>query len=470
MSDKKAQTPKRGIKLKPCIAEMLRTQVCPTKPTFLLDRVIVVTLPHGRDGNSNAYRLYLSDGEKTIQALLTSEIHRIFIYEEAKEGSYLVLDKYKLKRGKRLFGNGDVAFLAIAEFHEIGYQPRFKWTGNFEPNALLHDLSEREAKRYPPERHTNSKQKERDYSGFVARDPKPDDQLVDWIQRYDRCYDSASEGDEENNGGGIWKGSGKRKRTSGAGVLQELSANRLDFPHHDREPKKPKQADSSELDTTKTCASLPKSLMFYEHEIMEHHKRCQIGLLKHCPRCECTVCRPLLRGTSATTNLQPQRTASTAASALSLASITLSQYAIRALEVGKPLQPIDRWLNIHRLINFADIMRVSPLVDVLAVVQWVDNKTFKRGSSLLTRHIRIVDQSTWKKVLLSVSVDAVNFTPAVGTIALFRNLRWCKFDGGSLVADNFDCEGKDWFIPNPIGIVPESTVKQLREEWETLQE
>ncbi|MCJ1300436.1 hypothetical protein MMC08_003233, partial [Hypocenomyce scalaris] len=28
----------------------------------------------------------------------------------------------------------------------------------------------------------------------------------------------------------------------------------------------------------------------------------------------------------------------------------------------------------------------------------------------------------------------------------------------------------DWFIPNPIGIVPESTVKQLREEWETLQE
>ena len=334
----------------------------------------------------------------------------------------------------------------------------------------MHDLTEREAKRYPPERHTNSKQRERDYSGFVARDPKPDDQLVDWIQRYDRCYDSAGDGDEENDGGGLWKGSGKRKRASGAGVLQELSPNRLDFPHHDRVPKKPKQADVSELDTTKTCDSLPKSLMFYEHEVMEHHKRCQEDLLKHSARCKCTVCRPLLMETSATTNLQPQRTASMAASTLGLASITLSQYAIRALEVGKPLQPIDRPLTIHPLINFAYIFRMSPLVDVLAVVQWVDNKTFKRGSSLLTRHIRIVDQSTWKKVLLSVSVDAVNFTPAVGTIALFRNLRWCKFDGGSLVTDNSECEGKDWFIPNPIGIVPESTVEQLREEWETLQE
>ena len=55
------------IELKPVIKELLRTQVCPIQPMLLIDRVIIVTLPHKRKGYINAYRLYLTDGEMSIQ-------------------------------------------------------------------------------------------------------------------------------------------------------------------------------------------------------------------------------------------------------------------------------------------------------------------------------------------------------------------------------------------------------------------
>lgn len=61
--------PEPGINLKPCIAEMLRTTVLPSRPTLLLDRIVIVTLPNKRSGQATAYRLFLSDGEKAIQGI-----------------------------------------------------------------------------------------------------------------------------------------------------------------------------------------------------------------------------------------------------------------------------------------------------------------------------------------------------------------------------------------------------------------
>lgn len=65
-----AKLPSRLV-LKPCIAEMLCTQVCPVQPVLLIDRVIVTTYPDRRedDGYAKAYRLCLTDGKRTIQGM-----------------------------------------------------------------------------------------------------------------------------------------------------------------------------------------------------------------------------------------------------------------------------------------------------------------------------------------------------------------------------------------------------------------
>ncbi len=83
--------------------------------------------------------------------------------------------------------------------------------------------------------------------------------------------------------------------------------------------------------------------------------------------------------------------------------------------------------------------------------------------------VRLVDPNTPHKILLHVEVDAVNFTPAVGTVALFRDLHWAVRHNdryrGYLNAERLQCRGKEWFIPNPVGIVGKAAVEHLRKWW-----
>lgn len=54
--------------LKPIISELVRTQVCFPNLKLLVDRISVVTLSSSEQSKSTkAYRLYLTDGEKSIQ-------------------------------------------------------------------------------------------------------------------------------------------------------------------------------------------------------------------------------------------------------------------------------------------------------------------------------------------------------------------------------------------------------------------
>lgn len=57
-----------GLVLKPVIKELARTQVCFPDIKLLVDRISIVTLAvDERLKENQTYRLYLSDGEKTIQ-------------------------------------------------------------------------------------------------------------------------------------------------------------------------------------------------------------------------------------------------------------------------------------------------------------------------------------------------------------------------------------------------------------------
>ncbi|KAI9785402.1 MAG: hypothetical protein M1816_000417 [Peltula sp. TS41687] len=148
-----------------------------------------------------------------------------------------------------------------------------------------------------------------------------------------------------------------------------------------------------------------------------------------------------------------------------LASHSLSQAALLAIERGQPLSPIYRPLDLRSL---SCLKKTFPqqnlIIDVIALIDWVSPEKVERTTIGCKRELKLVDHTTDKKVLLSVFDDPENFTPTVGTVALFRNVRNHRWDGYSLNAYEKDCKGYDWFIPNP-DWVHESLVNHLREWW-----
>ena len=63
---------KPELSLKPVIKELARTQVCFPNVKLLVDRISIVTLPATKESTeTNAFRLYLTDGDWTIQGDLS---------------------------------------------------------------------------------------------------------------------------------------------------------------------------------------------------------------------------------------------------------------------------------------------------------------------------------------------------------------------------------------------------------------
>lgn len=103
--------------------------------------------------------------------------------------------------------------------------------------------------------------------------------------------------------------------------------------------------------------------------------------------------------------------------------------------------------------------------DIFAIVCSVQESVVKPPKNMpRKRDIRIMDPSTDKKVLVSVFVDPDNFKPAVGTVALFRNLTTHEWDSGMLNVYHDKCAGKAWFIKDPVE-VEGCDVKVLKEWW-----
>lgn len=54
--------------IKPIIKELVRTQVCFSNIKLLVDKISIVKVPSGAESSGlEAYRMYLTDREKTIQ-------------------------------------------------------------------------------------------------------------------------------------------------------------------------------------------------------------------------------------------------------------------------------------------------------------------------------------------------------------------------------------------------------------------
>jgi hypothetical protein len=122
-------------RLRPCIAELLRTCVHPGSLLLRLERIAIQALNH--DGTKEAdrheydagkgeeqslnevYLLWFSDGELLIQAVLEQPLHHIFLTEEPAVGSLLDVKRFRVRRGRRIHSAGEVVYLAIADYETV---------------------------------------------------------------------------------------------------------------------------------------------------------------------------------------------------------------------------------------------------------------------------------------------------------------------------------------------------------------
>lgn len=127
-----------------------------------------------------------------------------------------------------------------------------------------------------------------------------------------------------------------------------------------------------------------------------------------------------------------------------------SPWARKAKAIGKPLQSVERPLRLSTLASVTGINRSrNKVVDILALIDSVDESAVKPARLPLKRDIRITDDSTDRKVTVSIFVDPVDCIPTAGEIVLFRNLVTHDWKQGALNAYPKYCDGKDWYIPDP---------------------
>lgn len=135
------------------------------------------------------------------------------------------------------------------------------------------------------------------------------------------------------------------------------------------------------------------------------------------------------------------------------------------------VSPLQTLVSIKRPLCIRSLQSVTgvhasrnKVFDFFAVICSIEAQVVKPPMMPLKRDMRIVDPSTNKRVLVSVFVNPVGFKPSVGTIALFRSLTTHEWDRGMLNAYPQQCEGKNWFIIDPIGIKG-CDVPALRNWW-----
>lgn len=136
----------------------------------------------------------------------------------------------------------------------------------------------------------------------------------------------------------------------------------------------------------------------------------------------------------------------------------------------KPPRPISRPLKVTPLADLIGRRAVrGRVLDVCVLICFVSEEIIKRRDMPDIRHLRVTDLSTRKRVLFSCCTNPHRFFPPVGTVALLRNVSTHEWDGGSLNAYPRDCAGREWFIPDPVGI-DGCDVDGLRKLWDTIYE
>ncbi|MCJ1263049.1 hypothetical protein MMC22_002919 [Lobaria immixta] len=463
---------KLDLVLRPVIKELARTQVCFPDLKLLVDRISIVTLPVAEHATPNeAYRLYLTDGERTIQAVLKRKCYKHVTSLDVREGSYVILRNYRLARGRKLSGMGNVIYVIIEDFYSIGEEPR---------DELDEDRYDRYSELIKTPQHQSIKAINEPVGSTRRRIlslPEGDQQ-----ERNKNQDDPLSASNTPES----LRGSGYKKNFTFKGFSRESSICSIaSAPSESRKRKREDPFD--EIDPNLTPGILKMTELAEEKFSVQNHTS---GLniasaLDHDTPLIAKVGETEQEKSANETSVTPKPKLDTAGKensstkrnqgARDVRSHTPTKTANRppflitrpTEKSNKALLPIKRALQLRSLesLTGAHASR-NKVYDVFAVICSVDESVVKPATMPLKRDMRIMDPSTDKKVLVSVFVDPVRFHPHVGTVALLRSLTTHEWDRGMLNAYPQQCAGKAWFVPDPVG-VPGCDVPALKEWWRT---
>ncbi|MCJ1429659.1 hypothetical protein MMC29_007574 [Sticta canariensis] len=454
--------------LKPVIKELARTQVCFPDLKLLVDRISIVTLPSTEHTTVNeAYRLYLTDGERTIQAVLKRNCHKHVTSFDVREGSYVILRNYRLARGRKLSGVGSVIYVIIEDFYSIGEQPR---------DELGEGRRDRYIELIKSPQHQPNKSIDQRYGSTARRILHvPEGQHQGNNKNQDDPFspnntpDSPQGSSHEKD----FMSKGLKRKPSAAPIAPAPSEQRKrkrDDPFGEIDPnlssrdfKMNKPLETFSVQKTSTGPNVPSVL---EHDRPSITKDGEVGLDRLANQSDVTPTTKLVtagKGNASTrrNNGAPDLGSPNPANRTNRPPTFIT----RPIDKPKAPIPIKRPLQLRTLASLTGQHATRNKVhDVFAVICFVDASVIKPASMPPKRDMRIMDRSTDKKVLVSVFVDPAHFQPAVGTVALFRSLTTHEWDRGMLNVYPQQCGGKAWFVPDPVG-VPGCDVDGLKDWW-----
>lgn len=358
---------------------------------------------HGQDGedrrqtpNRRSFRVFLSDGELVIQALLKSALHRFVLTGKLRQGSVVRVEDYEVQHAKRMGGKtGEVIYLAVGWFESV---ERKKTTSQaVEKNRTDKDIQQRKRKMV---------------SEALEGDHKVEPKRV----KFDLSGD-------------------KDKRTTSSADDFDDDDELYDFMSQAIDPMIGKEPQKLEDSFGMGPESFSELTEYIEKEGLRDKER----------KFEAEdLTAPLPSSHSAVrADSQPEGWKGIQGHGTFFSS--------------QPLRPIERSLNVLSLSELVYPYKPLPkrnyLCDVFAVISWISPTVVKRQHMPPKRDLRILDPTIEQRkprgVQVSVFADAEGFQPRVGTIALFRSLKTHEWDGVSLNAYEKDCLAREWFVSDP---------------------
>ena len=400
--------------IRPSIAEILRTKVLPASLLLRVVRITAESIAQRKsndddpaskvrlpgDRQSCAYRLYLSDEELMIQALLHHSLHYCVKTQDIRTGSVLDLKKFTVKQANRLNGQGRIVYFAIDDLEVVPATKLAVQDGKegIPETFVCEDKSDGK----DIGRSTKRKRKDIEHQNLLA----PTVEEVHDVDMHSLPSSQESDGFETVPE----QVESVRKRRQ---LIKALSATVAD--------------DQSRLASTKleagpehTNNATPKLSPVADGERSSEEDK----VAKSAPCLSASAESQMMNGTSETT-------------APSLPSI-------RNVSTSTPSRSLDA-PPLHTLASLVDPNTPLPakayVLSIFALISWVSPSLIWRPHSPFPpkRHIKIHDPSISDRtsgITVSVFVDATHFKPRMGTVALFRGLimrRW----GGEVILNAY---------------------------------
>ncbi|KAF3481000.1 uncharacterized protein GIQ15_06347 [Arthroderma uncinatum] len=399
--------------------------------------------------------MFLSDGEHTIQALLKKQLHYLVsITDEIAPGAVLRVENYDLRtanrdvsRGSR-HGTGQVVFLAVGKYRKVDFVEIYTSRGGEITSEKEHRGVEDGTPVLKRSRATSEKG---DYlQGGRQKKPRTGSIIF---------RDSLKASEERDEALSI----NYTKHGDGNPTPTRSTVSRMS---------KPTDTLISGYDTLSITTTAPQDVQSRNlpsnTDVPEYNHPTKL---------------PPLESTSETV--------------MDTSPVTTTPKRPPSRQDHSKSASLQRPLNLLTLSDLLCPQTPFPkrnyMCDVIAVISWISPHVIKRACMPPKRDLRLIDPtiiSTIDKrrsttlltslpssappsatangtlgISMSVFVDAADFHPLVGTVALFRCLKTHEWDGISLNAYEKDCKGKEWFVTEPNSLATLGADASALKQW-----